>query len=152
MTGAGLLAVLGRVRTLRFSAVSQCATGWNGRGEGLVDIQRPSPDVVIFQEAGHWQPERRQPVAFSNVYRWSLQAAEPGIRLEHLRRGPLQPVYLLDLLAQSSQDWHCAGPHRCGDDSYELRVQVPGEGHGIRMSWQIHGPKKNEEIEYFYGF
>ncbi|APW38048.1 hypothetical protein RD110_13300 [Rhodoferax koreense] len=150
MTAHRLLELLRQVRSLDFTARSESDTGWNGRGSGNVEIESPLPDIVLFHESGQWQAEG-QPgrVAFRNVYRWSVVDALT-VRLEHLRLGRDQPVFLLDLAAGSDGIWQAAVPHLCVDDRYALRLTA--EPAGLRAVWTIHGPKKQETLDYAYTF
>ena len=160
--GPDLLEHLRRVKTLRFSSTSRRTPRWNGEGHGQVDVECPSPELVIFREAGHWQADHAEqglPLRFSNVYRWSADRAATGshepagqqVRLAHLRRGPDQPVDLLDMRPVAPLTWQCAAPHSCGDDLYRLHLTVEPSAGAIHMRWTINGPHKCEELNYLYG-
>ena len=139
---------LSRVQNLRFLARSELPTGWNGHGSGTVVVEQPTDDILIFWESGVWQPQGGGEVDFSNIFRWSrLEAAV--IRLEHLRYGPEQPVYLFDLTAQSDGEWKSVEPHLCREDVYAARLRY--DEPSILMTWTITGPKKQERLEYSYG-
>jgi hypothetical protein len=134
---------------MRFVARSGLPTGWNGRGAGAVVVERPTAEIIIFHESGVWQPQGDGEVDFSNIFRWSK--VEPQtIRLEHLRYGPEQPVYLFDLAAGSDGEWHSVRPHLCRADVYAARLWY--DERFIFMAWTITGPKKQETIEYAYSW
>lgn len=152
MKAPQLMADLRRLQTLSFSAHSAKATGWNGQGQGAVSIEGPSPDVILFRESGHWHPTGREalpPLQFRNVYRWTL-VDDQTVRLEHLRLGPEQPVFLVDLQAAAPHKWNTVEPHQCSADRYALQVLVHADG--LEMHWSITGPKKDEHIVYVYRF
>ncbi len=86
---------LGVVRDLAFNASSSASTGWTGSGTGTVDVAQPSSDILVYTESGTWSPGGGNPLNFTNVYRWTLLSET--LRLEHLRFGPDNPVYLFDL-------------------------------------------------------
>ena len=152
MSAAQLMADLRRLRSLNFHAQSAKATGWNGQGRGGVSIEIPSPDVIVFRETGRWHPAGREAhpsLQFSNIYRWTL-VDEQTVRLEHLRLGLEQPVFLVDLQADTADGWASVTPHQCSADQYVLTVSAQPDG--IGMQWTITGPKKDEHIAYRYGY
>lgn len=152
MSAAQLLADLRRLRTLAFAARSQKATGWNGQGHGQVAVDAPTPDALVFHETGQWQPSGREhlpSLQFSNTYRWTL-VDEKTVRLEHLRLGPENPIFLVDLQPDPDHGWASVTPHECVADLYALTLSV--ESDGITVEWKITGPKKDEHITYRYGF
>ncbi|MDB5894961.1 MAG: hypothetical protein JWQ88_2492 [Rhodoferax sp.] len=149
MNADRLLDRLHQMRRLRFSAQSESksATGWDGQGQGTVETESPSPGVVLFHESGAWHPQGRGAVQFRNVTRWSVRD-DATVRLEHLRFGPAQPVFLLDLVLESDEIWHSPVPHLCVNDRYGLRLTF--EPAGMRASWTVSGPKKQEKLDYVY--
>jgi hypothetical protein len=152
MSAAQLMADLRHLRSLSFSACSAKATGWNGHGQGSVHIETPSPEVIVFRETGQWQPagrEDRPPLQFSNTYRWTIVDPQT-VRLEHLRLGPEQPVFLVDLQPAPGQAWVSTTPHECIADLYALTLSV--QPNGITLHWTITGPKKDEQLTYQYAF
>lgn len=143
-----LLSLLRRVRSLRFDAHSESATGWEGVGNGTVVVSEPIPNAIIFDEAGRWQPTAvgRPAVEFKNVFRWS--AVGDALRLEHLRFGPDHPVLLFDMAPDQKGVWREVGPHHCREDCYTASLVVEGEQ--LMVSWSIVGPRKRESIRYVY--
>jgi hypothetical protein len=142
-----LLSILRRVQSLRFDARSEAATGWDGTGLGTVAVSEPATDVVVFEEAGMWQPdaEGRPPIAFTNVFRWS--AVGTALRLEHLRFGVDHPVLLFDMAPDNGM-WREVSPHQCRDDCYTASLKtLDGQ---LVVAWSIVGPKKSESIRYTY--
>ena len=97
------------VRNLTFCAESGSSTGWAGSGVGSVDVSRSASDVLIYQESGTWTPSRGKHLPFTNVYRWTLLAET--LRLEHLRFGKDNPVYLFDLAVVENSRLVSVKPH-----------------------------------------
>lgn len=138
---------LRHISTLQFEAVSRSATGWNGVGEGCVEVQEPSSDVLLFVEKGVWETQAGMSLRFNNTFRWSRLG--DLLRLEHLRFGEANPVFLFDMALANDGQWRAVRPHECKDDLYEALLEV-----GVRqitVSWSIDGPKKQERICYVYG-
>jgi hypothetical protein len=143
-----VLTLLRRVRSLRFDARSEAATGWDGVGTGTVAVSEPAAGVVVFDEAGTWQPNDsgRAAVGFKNVFRWSVVG--DALRLEHLRFGPEHPVLLFDMAPGADGVWREVSPHQCREDCYTASLGV--EGGQLALAWFIVGPRKRESICYAY--
>ena len=141
---------LRRVRRLRFESRSAAGTGWDGEGKGGVAVGEPAPGVLVFEEQGHWQAAApgREPTAFRNVFRWSAQPSG-ALRLEHLRRGPEQPVFLFDMAPTAEGHWREIEAHQCAADRYAATLVC--EGPLLQVRWTIAGPRKREAIHYTYG-
>jgi Family of unknown function (DUF6314) len=139
-----------KVQELSFEARSLSIpnTGWNGRGEGTVVVEAVEPLTTIFHEKGSWMPEIGRPVPFNNVFRWTLDPEGRFIRLEHLRFGVEQPVYLFDLVPAGERTLVSSDPHVCREDLYAARLGFDPQT--IGLSWTITGPKKDERINYLY--
>jgi hypothetical protein len=138
---------LRRVRYLSFVARSGTESGWNGRGVGTVEVRESADAAMTFQEQGDWRPEGGERVIrFNNVYRWTR--AGGLLRLEHLRFGADNPVYLFDLTQTGEREWRSASPHLCREDCYAAVLLVRDDG--IVLRWSIDGPRKQEVIEYLY--
>jgi hypothetical protein len=138
---------LRRVRSLSFVARSGNPAGWNGRGSGTVVVEATG-EVLVFSEQGTWRPEGGRDICFSNVFRWTK--GEGRLRLEHLRFGVEHPVYLFDLEPAGDREWRSASPHLCSEDCYTAVMHVRDDS--IVLRWSVNGPRKKEEIEYFYSW
>ena len=139
-------ALLRDVRSLRFDARSEAATGWNGVGMGVVAVSEPGAGVVVFEESGVWESPGRAQVRFTNVFRWSIVGE--ALRLEHLRFGPDRPVFLFDMSPDEHGNWQEISPHQCRDDCYTASLRIAGPQ--LLVSWSIQGPRKQESIHYTY--
>ena len=139
---------LSSVTCLQFTATSESSTGWNGRGRGLIQVDHPDEHVLLFSESGHWTPEGSGEIAFRNVFRWTRDPETPSIRLEHLRFGPDNPVFLFDLQPTTPSFWNTVTPHLCGNDTYDAVLHITSDA--LVMHWIIQGPAKNESLVYRY--
>jgi hypothetical protein len=149
MTLQQLWDLLLRVRRLSFVARSASQTGWNGRGVGTVEVRPGGDGVITFAEQGTWLPDgREQEIRFRNVYRWTR--AGDLLRLEHLRFGDDNPVYLFDLTQAGELEWQPASPHLCREDCYSAVLLVREDD--LLLRWSIAGPRKSETIEYVYSW
>jgi hypothetical protein len=133
-----------------FEARSQAAqpTGWDGVGQGSVQVERVDDQTILFRESGSWIPETGRQTTFTNVFRWTMDADGRSIRLEHLRLGPDRPVHLFDLMLTAAGALQSAEPHVCREDRYAAQLEY--DDGGIRLQWKITGPKKDETICYRY--
>lgn len=139
---------LTKVSQLTFHAKSRSEEiGWNGKGSGEVIIKREGYNTLVFTEKGSWRGERDE-VSFSNVFRWTLDRNANVISLEHLRRGPDYPVFLFHLAPSGSQTLSSVDSHLCGGDTYFGQIHFDVKS--LRLNWRVIGPKKNEEIDYYY--
>jgi len=138
---------LRHVGSLRFTATSTTASGWNGRGEGTVAVEVLGDTVLLFHESGVWWPDGGHALRFQNVYRWTR--LDSGLlRLEHLRFGADHAVHLFDLTQAANGVWEPATPHLCREDCYSASMRV--EESNLYLCWSINGPRKHETIEYTY--
>lgn len=122
--------------------------GWNGKGKGEVIIAKESDTTVIFNEKGSWKGENNREVDFTNIFRWTIDHQAGMISLEHLRRGVNHPVFLFYLVPTGSHTLASIDSHLCGGDAYF--GQIFCDHHGVRLNWRVIGPKKNEELDYYY--
>ncbi len=138
---------LRRVQFLQFVAQSASPSGWNGKGSGRVTVRAPDSSTLIFTEKGTWRPNGGQELGFHNVFRWVVLDVE-RVRLEHLRFGPDQPVFLFDLVPESPKTWVSDRPHLCQEDRYTAELQL--DKGQVHLHWNVTGPKKQESIRYEY--
>lgn len=141
---------LSEVKQLTFHAKSKSKheQGWNGKGKGEVIVTQESDNVLIFSEKGSWQGKQGEEISFSNVFRWTLDRFAGMISLEHLRRGLTHPVFLLHLAPTSKQTLSSVDSHLCAEDTYYGQMHL--ERYSIRLNWRVIGPRKNEEMDYYY--
>ena len=141
---------LSRVKQLSFHAKTKSRDdgGWNGRGKGDVVISKESDHILIFHEKGSWLNQDNQPIGFSNVFRWTLDRQAGLISLEHLRQGINNPVFLFHLLPSGLNSLSSIDSHLCAGDTY--LGQIVCAQNSLRLKWRVIGPKKNEELHYYY--
>lgn len=131
---------------VRFTSKSHTGIGWSGAGSGIVKVSEPAPNFLIFNESGSWRQDGGKEIRFSNVFRWTLLEAQ--IRLEHLRFGADNPVFLFDMAADVDGVWREINPHPCRDDCYRASLCLKNEQ--VFVNWRVLGPKRNEVIDYIY--
>ena len=142
---------LREVRVLQFSAKSSSQTsGWSASGDGTVIVGLIGNSTMTYTESGKWRSDCGKELDFNNVYRWTLAEDAGSIRLEHLRFGQNQPIYLLDLAPTDDTTFQSVSPHYCGEDSYTASMEFKGES--IYLRWTVKGPKKDEQICCIYGY
>lgn len=141
---------LATIKQLTFHAKtkSEDQQGWQGRGKGEVTMTKEGSHVLIFTEKGSWQGKQGEEVSFSNVFRWTLDRRTGMISLEHLRYGLDRPVFLFYLTPSGKHSLSSADSHLCEGDTYFGHLHFDRQM--IRLSWRVIGPKKNEEIDYYY--
>lgn len=141
---------LKKISRLTFYAKTQSKedNNRNVQGEAKVILIRESSHRLIFHETGDWKSTEGQEFRFRNVLRWTLDLKTGVISLEHLRRGPDHPVFLVHLTPFSKNCLSCIHPHACGTDTYFGRLDLAR--YTLRLRWRITGPKKKEKIDYFY--
>lgn len=139
---------LSTISCLQFKATSESTTGWNGEGRGSIQVEMPVEHVILFSESGHWTPQGSTAIAFRNVFRWTLDPQASIIRLEHLRFGPDNPVFLFELQPTTPSFWNTVSAHLCDKDTYDAVLHITPDA--LIMHWTIQGPAKNESIVYTY--
>lgn len=122
--------------------------GWNGKGQGEVITIKEDSHRLTFSEKGTWQGKQGGAVSFSNIFRWILDRNAGVISLEHLRRGPDHPVFLFHLAPSGKHSLSSVDSHLCEGDAYFGQIHF--DQHSLRLNWRVIGPKKNEEIDYYY--
>lgn len=138
------------VTKLTFNAKSKSKDdrGWNGKGNGKVVITKTGNNQLIFAEKGVWFDKHATEVGFSNIFRWSLDLEVGVISLEHLRRGIDHPVFLFHLAPSGKHSLSSVDSHLCEGDTYFGQIHF--DRFSMRLNWRVIGPKKNEEIDYYY--
>ncbi|QDT24775.1 hypothetical protein Enr10x_00660 [Gimesia panareensis] len=140
---------LATIKSLTFTAQSfDSGSGWNGTGTGVVKVECINPQTMLFHESGQWSPPNGQVLRFTNVYRWSAFSEQKQLRLEHLRFGITNPVYLFDLQQTSDTQWDSIEPHVCSEDLYTATLSLKDET--LHLDWTVKGATKNERISYVY--
>lgn len=119
----------------------------DSKGQGEVIISQEG-NTIIFHEKGAWQNKQGSDVDFSNIFRWTLDRHTGVIALEHLRRGPDQPVFLFHLAPTGPHSLASVDSHLCEGDTY--LGQIHFDRYSLRLNWRIIGPKKNDELDYYY--
>lgn len=122
--------------------------GWNGKGLGVVTSARNGYNELIFNEKGTWRGKEGIDLTFSNVFRWTLDRNANMISLEHLRYGHEHPVFLFHLTPSGKNALSSVDSHLCGGDTYFGQIYF--DHHSLRLNWRVIGPKKNEELDYYY--
>lgn len=138
-----------KVTTLSFHAKTKSSeeSGWNGNGKGEVAITKEK-NYLIFNEKGSWQNKLGAEISFSNVFRWTLDRSAAVISLEHLRRGPDYPVFLFHMAPFGKHSLSSVNSHLCDGDTYFGQLHF--DRYSLRLNWRVIGPKKNEEMDYYY--
>ncbi|HEX4840353.1 MAG TPA: DUF6314 family protein, partial [Rhabdochlamydiaceae bacterium] len=70
------------------------------------------------------------------------------ISLEHLRQGIDNPVFLFHLQPSGLHSLSSKDSHLCAGDTY--LGQILWAQNCLRLKWRVIGPKKNEELHYYY--
>lgn len=139
---------LSHVTSFTFHAKAESQNGFERRGEGTVTLEKRAETVLIFHEKGIWKELQGKETGFTSVLSWTLDNKNSVIFLSHLRRGQDNPVLLLELSPKSESLLVSRECHLCGQDTYV--GQVFQSQHELQLSWQVLGPKKNEEITICY--
>lgn len=138
------------VKQLSFHAKtkSKDENGWNRKGQGEVVSIKNNCNTLIFNERGTWQGKQGVDIGFSNVFRWTLDLNAKMISLEHLRRGTNHPVFLFHLTPSGKHSLSSVDSHLCERDTYFGQIHF--DNYSLRLNWRVIGPKKNEELDYYY--
>ena len=139
---------LSEVKSLKI--ISQCRqippTYEKRQGCAQVILEKSSDNTIIFFEKGGWQESVS--LAFTNVFRWTLDEELKQIKLEHLRFGAKHPVFLFSLIPVEKNLLKSLQPHECKEDTYFGSVLF--DDHFIHLNWKVLGPRKNELTEMVY--
>lgn len=117
-------------------------------GQGEVIVTKEGSNILIFGEKGAWKDTQGEEINFSNRLRWTLDRKAGVISLEHLRRGEDHPVFLVHLTPSSQHSLSSVSSHFCGKDTYYAKIDM--DCYRLCLSWRVTGPKKNEELTYYY--
>ncbi|RYG70880.1 hypothetical protein EON80_06520, partial [bacterium] len=112
------------IEALHFKSASRSGIGWAGNGTGSVKVTEISPEILICEEAGRWRQNGGAEFGFNNVFRWTR--LDDQLRLEHLRFGRENPVFLFDLTRHQDGIWRDISPHLCRDDCYSGQLRLAG--------------------------
>jgi hypothetical protein len=121
-------------------------SGWNGEGNGTVEVGTTAAGAITFAESGVWRSVDGREARFRNTFRWSV--VDNLLRLEHLRFGEDNPVHLFELAQVGDREWRSASPHLCRDDCYTAVLFVHEDR--IESQWFIDGPRTHQTIDYVY--
>jgi hypothetical protein len=124
------------------------AGGWNGQGKGSVAVKKAGKDTLITEEKGSWKDKDGNETNFTSSFRWTLNRNTGYISLEHLRHGMTHPVFLFYLAPSGKNSLSSLQSHLCGRDSYFGEIHF--DPYSLSLNWRVIGPKKNEEIDYYY--
>ncbi len=117
--------------------------------ESKCDVHIVKEDnALVFHEKGIHKNRQGEEIAFSNVFRWTLDKEAGLISLEHLRHGLKSPVFLFHLSPTGNHSLASVESHECGQDSYF--GQIFFDQKKVHLNIRVIGPKKNEEIDYYY--
>lgn len=136
------------IQQLFIDARSKSVDGWNGRGKGEVIVTKENANTIIFQERGSWHNVIGSEVTFSNCYRWTIDRESCLLSLEHLRHGVENPVFLFHLRPTSVKTLASVDALQCGHDAYFGEAELDDKL--LRLHCRVLGPKKNDEIMYYY--
>lgn len=143
---------LSAIRQLSYIAKSNSHTqnGKNGEGKGIVINVKEGDSQITFTEKGQWLSKESGSLDFTNVFRWKIDRSKQIITLEHLRYGKENPVFLFHLAPTSDSQLTSIGSHLCSGDSYFGNLSLTARG--LILHWRVIGPRKNDEIIYYYGW
>jgi len=141
---------LSQVKHLMFNAKTKSKeeNGWNGRGKGEVTVVKEGDNVLIFNEKGSWIGKDHKEIDFKNAFRWTFERTQGIISLEHLRYGLSHPVFLFHLIPSTQHSLSSLDSHFCEADTYFGQLFINQQS--LRLNWRVIGPKKNEEMDYYY--
>ncbi|MES2200453.1 MAG: DUF6314 family protein [Chlamydiota bacterium] len=141
--------LLRTIKQLSFSVTTkQGEEQYTKVGKAEVVISSPSPSILIYSEKGYWFREEMPESTFNNSFRWTLDLKNSLISLEHLRYGPLHPVFLFQMTFKKPSVLEAIDSHLCASDvylGYILRSKT-----GFDFYWRIIGPAKNDRLTYRY--
>ncbi len=117
------------------------------RFSGEVKIEKPSEEEIVFYEQVQWKNESSLLINSKNIYRWTFLPSG-NIRLEHLRFGKDNPVFLVELSMSEKNIWRSIEPHNCNNDLYSAELNMLNEN--PVLCWSVTGPTENYLLKIFY--
>lgn len=114
------------------------------RGSGSVSVEANGGAEVVIRERGRWAEPHGGGAHFTDALRWTLDTDMALLRLEHIRRGPEEPVVLVELADDGNGGLTPLSPFLCGDDRYEASIRIMDDV--VEVAWRVTGPKKSHEI------
>lgn len=122
-------------------------SGRNLQGKGEV-TQECQEGVILFHEKGVWRGRNHEEISFSNGFRFTIDRSHCLLSIEHIRRGVENPVFIFHLAPSGKQKLTSIDSHFCTPDAYF--GQMSYDENTLKLSWRVIGPRKNEEIDYYY--
>lgn len=116
--------------------------GGSHYGEGLTTVRSESAAEVILFDCGRWS--RPTHLRFSGGYRWNFANAVDGFKIDHIRHGADNPVFLAALVPVNPFLYKNLESYHCEADSYDVEVRFMEEE--VVMQWSIRGPRKNQNL------
>ena len=111
---------------------------------GVLRVQRKmsmDEHILHITERGTWIDSNTGNIEFFDRYRWTLNRQQGVIRLEHLRYGVENPVFLCNFFPISSGYFRSETPHICRLDVYSALFTFNQSS--LFLKWSIKGKNKN---------
>lgn len=117
------------------------------RFSGKVETHKPSEKEIIFNESVKWENEKSLLINSKNIYRWNFLDSG-NIKLEHLRLGKNNPVFLVEFYPAVENIWKSIAPHNCNNDLYFSELNLQKEN--PVLNWTVKGPTENYSLKTAY--
>jgi len=114
---------------------------------GIVSVEINLEDEITFKEKIRWKNESSLLMNSKNVYRWTFLQSE-NIKLDHLRFGIRNPVFLVELIKSGQNYWKSKESHNCNNDLYSAELIIKKKS--IMLLWKVTGPTENYSLETTY--
>ena len=134
---------ISKLHTESFDAENQLIHNLSGK----VEVEIVTGMEIIFKEYLRWENENNLLLNSKNVYRWSFLNTG-NIKLDHLRFGKNNPVFLVELFKATENTWKSRGPHDCNSDLYFAELVLQNEN--PVLSWEVKGPSENYSLKTVY--
>ena len=141
-----LISIFARIKELstkRFNSNGILTHSFSGSVQTKVILS----NEIHFNEFIHWENESSLLINSRNTYRWMF-CNSGNIKLEHLRFGKDNPVFLVELFPSGKNEWSSIQPHNCNDDLYYAELKL--ENNNIILSWNVKGPTENYRLKTRY--